>query len=81
MGSFLIVSFFAIPVAAIIFFLISLCSFLSAKKKIKLQPDSIHMQEFKTRKLMMIISSIVAGVLVTVVICFCILLASAITYM
>lgn len=81
MGDLLIILFFVIPIAAVTFFIISLCSFLSVRKKTKLQPDSVNMQEYRKRKIMMIISSIIAGVLMTIVICFCVLIALAVQYM
>lgn len=82
MDVFLIVfSFFAIPGVAVAFFIISLCRFLSMRKKAKVQPDNVNMQKLKTRKIIMIISSIIAGVFVIVVVTFCVVFTLAIIYM
>lgn len=73
--------FFAVPVAAIVFFVISLYLFLSARKKKIENPDGISDQILKKRKVMMIVSLIIAGVLVTAVIGFIILMYFSIRHM
>ena len=71
----------AIPVAAIIFFVVSLCMYLSAKKQNKRQPGSVSSQTIKNRKILLIVSSVIAGVLVTILIAFIALLFMAVAFM
>ena len=73
--------YFAIPVVAILFFIVSLCLFLSAKKQNKLQPGSVSDQALRKRKIMLIVSSVIAGVLAAIVIAFIALLYMAVAFM
>jgi len=73
--------YFAIPVAAIIFFVVSLCLYFSTKKQNKLQPGSVSTQTLRSRKTMLIVSSVIAGVLVVVFLAFVALLFMAVAFM
>lgn len=73
--------YFAIPVAAILFFIMSLCLFLSARKQNKQQPGSVSAQTLRKRKIMLIVSSVIAGVLAAIVIAFIALLYMAVAFM
>ena len=73
--------YFAIPIAAILFFIVSLCLFLSARKQNKQQPGSVSAQTLKKRKIMLIVSSVIAGVLAAIVIAFIALLYMAVAFM
>ena len=73
--------YFAIPVAAIIFFVVSLCMYLSAKKQNKRQPGSVSSQTIKNRKILLILSSVISGVLVTILIAFIALLFMEVAFM
>lgn len=73
--------YFAIPVAAILFFIVSFCLFLSARKQNKQQPGSVSAQTLKKRKIMLILSSVIAGVLAAIVIAFIALLYMAVAFM
>ena len=73
--------YFAIPVAAIIFFVVSLCLYFSAKKQNKLQPGSVSTQTLRSRKTMLIVSSVIASVLVVVFLAFVALLFMAVAFM
>lgn len=73
--------YFAIPVAAILFFIVSLCLFLSARKQNKQQPGSVSAQTLRKRKIMLIVSSVIAGVLAAIVIVFIALLYMAVAFM
>lgn len=73
--------YFAIPVAAILFFIVSLCLFFSARKQNKLQPGSVSAQTLRKRKIMLIVSSVIAGVLAAIVIAFIALLYMAVAFM
>ena len=79
---FFIVAFFcAIPIAAIGFFTVSLCRFLSARKQNKLQPGSIDQQVLQLLKSMMIVSSVILGIVVVIVIGILILPTLVVRYM
>ena len=73
--------YFAIPVAAILFFIVSLCLFLSSRKQNKQQPGSVSAQTLRKRKIMLIVSSVIAGVLAAIVIAFIALLYMAVAFM
>ena len=73
--------YFAIPIAAILFFIVSLCLFLSARKQNKQQPGSVSAQTLRKRKIMLIVSSMIAGVLAAIVIAFIALLYMAVAFM
>lgn len=60
--------FYAIPIAAIVFFIVSIILYFSAKNKNKQTPDSYSESQMKNRKTLLTISSVIAGVLAAVVI-------------
>ena len=62
--------FFAIPLALIALFGISLYRYVSAKKQNKVAPGTFSDEEVKNRKVVLIVLSVVAGVLVAIVIGF-----------
>lgn len=73
--------FFAIPILTLIFFIFSICNYCSAKVKSKKQPDSVPQHVLKSRKIMLIVSSILFGILILCVIGIIVLLYNAIVYM
>lgn len=73
--------FFGLPAAAIVFFVTSLCKFLSLRKRERQEPGSVAPEEMKKRKTMLILASCVAATLVAVVVGFVILIYMAIAYM
>lgn len=73
--------FCGIPIAAIVFFVVSLCRFLSASKRNKLQPGSVDEQTIKTRKILLIVASVIAGILVAIVLSMVALLYMAVIFM
>lgn len=73
--------FFAIPIAAMLFFGISLYRYCSAKSKNKKIPESFPPAEMKSRLIMLIVSSVIMGVLLLIVIGFIAMLFMAIAYM
>lgn len=60
--------FFLIPIAAIVFFVVSIILYFSAKNKNKQAPDSFSESQMKTRKTLLTISSVIAGILAAVVV-------------
>ena len=73
--------FFAIPLFALGFFGVSLYRYLYAKKANRKNPDTFSAEEIKNRKLLLVVSSVIVGVLVAIVIGIVILLCMAIAYM
>ena len=73
--------FFGIRVALVCFWAISLYRYLSAKKKNRAVPGSVSDSQLKTRKILLILSSVLAGVLVAIVLGFVLLLYTAVAFM
>ncbi len=74
-------AFLSVPVIAIIYFIISLVRYQSAKKKNKQLPDTYNKEEMKSRKRNLIISSCIAGILFAIIIAFVCLFFIGIAYM
>lgn len=73
--------FFGIPAILLLLFGISLYRYTSAKKENREQPGTHSPEEMKKRKLLLIVLSVIAGVLVAVVIGFIALLFMAVAFM
>ena len=73
--------FYLLPIGAIVFFVKSLTSYLSARKEYRYGTGNVSQEELKKRKLFLIVSSVIMGVLVAVVVGFLFLLIMAIAYM
>lgn len=73
--------FYLIPVAAIVFFVVSLCLYLSARKQNKDTPGFIPKETMNLRKCLLIVSSAILAVLLCMVIGLAILLYTAIAFM
>lgn len=73
--------FFGIPVSMFLLFGISLYRYIRAKKENRVQPGTYSQEEMKKRKLMLIVSSVIAGVLLAVIIGFVALLYMAVAFM
>ena len=73
--------FFAIPAILILFIGISFYRYRCAKKQNEEVPGTFAPEEIKRRKIMLIIASVAAGVLVAVVIGFIALLFMAVAFM
>ncbi len=80
-GYFISILYYTVPIAAVIFFVVSLASFLIAKSNNKRTPGKYSESQIKTRLLLLIISSVVAGVILSMIISFVILLSMAVAYM
>lgn len=72
---------FAIPVAVIVFFLVSLKKYRAAKARCTQDPTPADLEELKKRKSLLIAASVTAAVLTAIVIGLIILVSSAIAYM
>jgi hypothetical protein len=73
--------FFAVPVGILVFFAISLCRYLSARKQEREIPGSVEAQDLKNRKALLIVSAVMAGVLLAVTIGLIVLLYMAVAFM
>lgn len=73
--------FGSIPVAAVIFAVVSIIRYSSAKKANLQTPEAFSGDEIKSRRNLMIVSLIIAGILAAVVIGFACLMYLAIAYM
>lgn len=72
---------YLIPLAAIVFFIASLCGYIGAKKQYKAEPSEANEQKKNATKTLLIVSSIIMGVLLAVVIGFMALMFMAVAYM
>lgn len=72
---------YLIPLVAIIFFIVSICNYVAAKKKYKAEPNDLNAQKKSAAKTVLIVSSIIMGVLLVVVIGFIALMYTAVAYM
>lgn len=73
--------FYGLPLAALIFFAVSLILFLSARRQNKREPDSVDPTVLHTRRLMLIVSSVIAGAFAAVIVAFAVLLFTAVAFM
>ena len=73
--------YYIIPAAALIFFGISLFRYCYAKHKNKRTPGTYSEEQMKSRKIFLIVSSVIAGILAVVVLAFIGLLMMAVAFM
>lgn len=73
--------FYAVPLAALVFFVVSLVRFIIAKNKYKRFPESFDERNMSKLRMLLIISSVIIGVLLAIVIGFAALLTMAVAYM
>lgn len=55
--------FYGSPIAAIVFFVISLYRYLSGKKQNKLSPNTVSDDEMESRRQKLVVSSVTAGII------------------
>jgi len=75
------VLYYLIPASALIFFAVSLLCYLRAKSKNRRVPGTYSEKQMKTRRICLIISSVIAGIMAVVVIGFIGLLMMAVAFM
>ncbi len=73
--------FWAVPITVTVLFVISLCNYISAKKKNKEAPDTFSEDTMRKRKLFLIVMSALAGLIALMVIGLPALLYLAIGFM
>ena len=73
--------FYGIPLGALAFFVGSLVRFCGGRKANRLTPCAVPAEEMRVRKVMLVVSSVIVGVLAAVVIGFTVLLYMAVAFM
>ena len=73
--------FFAIPLGALAYFIVSLIGFCETKNKSKKDPTLDLTEALRVRKLHLIVSSVMCGMFLAVIISFVALLFMAVAYM
>lgn len=75
------VLFFGLPLLALGFWIACMCLYFPAKKREKNEPGSVDSGKLKKYKVMMIVSSVIAGVLLVIVGGFIALIFMAVAFM
>ena len=73
--------YYLIPTAALIFFAVSLTVYILAKKRNARIPGTYSESQIKSKKLCLIISSVIAGIMLVVILAFIGLLMMAVAFM
>lgn len=73
--------FFAVPTILIVLFGISLYRYISARNQNRAVPGTYSDAEIKNRKMMLLVTAVIAGVLAVVVIGFIVILFMAVAFM
>ena len=73
--------FYGIPLGALAFFVVSLVRFCGGRKANRLTPGAVPAEEMRLRKIMLVVSSVIVGLLAAVVIGFTVLLYMAVAFM
>lgn len=73
--------FYGIPIALILFFVISLWRYCYARSENKREPGRFSAEEMIKRKSMLIVSAVIAGAAAVVVIALMLLLYTAVAFM
>lgn len=73
--------YYIIPTATIVFFIASLFGYHYAKNKNKQNPDAYSPDQIRFRKICLIVSSVIAGIMLIVFLAFIGILMMAIAYM
>ncbi len=75
------VLYFLIPAASLAFFAGSLIAYLRAKGKNKRVPHTYSAEQMKTRKICLVVSSVIAGIFLLVILSFVGLIMMAVAFM
>ncbi|MBR6708156.1 MAG: hypothetical protein IKL84_00595 [Clostridia bacterium] len=73
--------YYLIPAAALVFFVVSLVRYLAAIRRNKLSPGTYSERQMKDRRLCLIISAVIAGIMAAVILAFIGLLMMAVAFM
>ncbi len=72
---------YGIPLFVTVFWIVSLVLYVGARRKVKRSPGAVPKEILDKRKLLLVISSVLAGVLLVIVLGFVGLLYMAVAYM
>jgi len=78
---FAVILYFGIPIAALVFFAVSLFLYCHGRHRNKVIPSTVPAEKMHTRKICLIISSVIAGILAAVVLGIAALLMLAVAFM
>ena len=78
---FAVILYFGIPIAALVFFAVSLFLYCHGRHRNKVSPGTVPAEKLHTRKICLIISSVIAGILAAVVLGIAALLMLAVAFM
>ncbi len=81
LGMLLRLFIYLIPMVAIVFFIVSIINFIEAKKQYKADPNEANLQKKNATRTLLIVSSVIFGILLTVIIAFMSLMFVAVAYM
>ena len=73
--------FWLVPTAAVAAFIVTLCMYISVKRKNKREPGSVGECVLKSRRNALIVCSVVFGLLIAFVVALIILLYTAVAFM
>ncbi|MBR4960673.1 MAG: hypothetical protein IKY52_07240 [Clostridia bacterium] len=73
--------FYGLPVLAVLFFAVSLFLYCHGRHRNKIHPGSVPAETMRIRKIVFIVSAVIAGIFVTVVLGFAALLLMAVAFM
>jgi len=73
--------YYIIPAAALLFFIVSLARYRKANHQNKIAPGTYSPEQIRSRKICLIISSVIAGMMAAVVLAFMGLLMMAVAFM
>ncbi len=73
--------FYGIPAAAILFFAVSLFLYCHGRHRNKVHPGSVSAETMRMRKIVLIVSAVIAGIFAAVVLGFAALLFMAVAFM
>ena len=73
--------FYGIPAAALVFFAVSLFLFCHGRHQNKRTPGTVPAEKMRVRKILLIVSAVIAGVLLTVLLGLAVLLMMAVAFM
>ncbi len=73
--------YYIIPAAALLFFAISLFRYQYAGYKNKRAPGTYNQSQMKLRKIFLVVSSVIVGIMMAVIVSFIILLSMAVAFM
>lgn len=75
------VLYYVIPAAALAFFIFSLIRYIKAKRKCKFSSEAYTAAQLQSRLICLIVSAVIAGIMLTAILTFGVLLSLAVAFM